>query len=58
MKEEALEVPLVERLESIPKDARLVIEDKLSSSYFAIGSMCHEASAMIHRLVEELEKQK
>jgi hypothetical protein len=44
--QQACEVPLVELLESVPKDARLCVDDSdgMGTSYFPIGRMCHEAA--------------
>ena len=48
---EAKQVPLVERLESVPVDARLAVDDgPHSTSYYPIGKMAHEAAAELRRL--------
>jgi hypothetical protein len=48
---EAKQVPLVERLESVPADARLAVDDgPHSTSYYPIGKMAHEAAAELRRL--------
>jgi hypothetical protein len=50
-KPEAKQVPLVERLESIPVDARLAVDDgPYSTSFYAVGAMAHEAAAELRRL--------
>lgn len=57
---EAKQVPLVERLESVPVDARLAVDDgPYSTSFYAVGAMAHEAAAELRRqhevIVELLE---
>ena len=48
---EAKQVPLVERLESVPGDARLAINDgPYSTSFYPVGAMAHEAAAELRRL--------
>ena len=48
---EAKQVPLVERLEDVPADARLAVDDgPYSTSYYPIGKMAHEAAAELRRL--------
>ena len=48
---EAKQVPLVERLESVPVDARLAVDDgPYSTSYYPVGAMAHEAAAELRRL--------
>jgi len=48
---EAKQVPLVERLESVPVDARLAVDDgPYSTSYYSVGAMAHEAAAELCRL--------
>ncbi len=48
---EAKQVPLVERLESVPVDARLAVDDgPYSTSFYAVGAMAHEAAAELRRL--------
>ena len=50
-KPEAKQVPLVERLESVPVDARLAVDDgPYSTSFYAVGAMAHEAAAELRRL--------
>jgi len=53
---EATQVPLVERLESVPVDARLAVDDgPYSTSFYAVGAMVHEAAAKLRRLHAEVE---
>ena len=48
---EAKQVPLVERLESVPVGARLAVDDgPYSTSFYAVGAMAHEAAAELRRL--------
>jgi hypothetical protein len=48
---EAMQVPLLERLEDVPADARLAVDDgPHSTSYYPIGKMSHEAAAELRRL--------
>ena len=48
---EAKQVPLVERLESVPVDARLAVDDgPYSTSFYAVGAMAHEAADQLRRL--------
>jgi hypothetical protein len=48
---EAKQVPLVERLESVPVDARLAVDDgPFSTSFYPVGAMAHEAAAELRRL--------
>lgn len=55
---EAKQVPLVERLESVPVDARLAVDDgPYSTSFYAVGAMAHEAAAELRRL-SAVEKQR
>jgi hypothetical protein len=51
------EVPLIEQLESVPKDARLRIDDAdgMGTHYFPIGSMCHEAAKALRAKLSEPE---
>jgi hypothetical protein len=55
---EAKQVPLVERLESVPVDARLAVDDgPYSTSFYAVGAMAHEAAAELrrqHEVIAEL----
>ena len=58
---EAKKVPLIEQLESVPKDSGLVItattqEGLFSSSHYAVGRMSHEAAAELRRLHAENER--
>jgi hypothetical protein len=53
----ALEVPLVEQLESVPADARLVIDDAddMGTRYIPVGRMCHDAAKTLRTAIEKLE---
>jgi hypothetical protein len=46
------QVPLVERLKSVPDHARFVQEEEFSSAYYPVGELCHQAADRI----AELEK--
>ena len=54
----AAEVPLTERLRSVPSTARFQQDfaDGIGTNYWGVGSMCHEAAAEISRLTAELEE--
>jgi hypothetical protein len=57
MTEQAKQVPLIDRLKSVPADARLTIHDGLySTSYYPVGAMAHEAAAELRQLHEENER--
>ena len=49
---QAYEVPLYERLETVPHNARLIIEDKsgLGTSFIPIGSLANKTAAELRRL--------
>ena len=48
---EAKQTPLIDLLESVPRDAVLVFEhDQFSSSSHPVGRLCHEAAAELRRL--------
>ena len=48
---EAKQVPLVERLESVPVALRVpVAKDPWRTSFYAVGAMAHEAAAELRRL--------
>lgn len=48
MSMEAKQTPLIELLESVPRDAVLVVEhDQFSSSSHPVGRLCHEAAAAL-----------
>ena len=48
---EAKQVPLVERLEAVPADARLAVNDgPFSTSFYPVGAMAHEAAAELRCL--------
>ena len=48
---EAYEVPLVEQLERVLKDARLVIDDAdgMGTRFIPVGRMCHEAATALRQ---------
>jgi len=52
------QVPLVEQLESVPTDARLVIDDAdgMGTHFIPVGRMCHDAANAI-TAIEQAEKQ-
>lgn len=57
MTEQAKQVPLIDRLKSVPADDRLVIHDGLdSTTYYPVGAMAHEAAAELRRLQAENER--
>ena len=47
----AQEVPLMERLRKVPKDARLIIDDAdgMSSSVYPVGFLCHQAAEALEQ---------
>ena len=54
---EAKQVPLVERLESVPVDARLAVDDGLySTSFYAVGAMAHEAADELRRQHADIQQ--
>jgi hypothetical protein len=57
MTEQAKQVPLIDRLKSVPADARLTIHDgHYSTSYYPVGAIAHEAAAELRRLQTENER--
>ena len=51
---EAKQTPLIELLERVPQDARVVIEhDQFSSSSHPVGRLCHEAAAALRAALAE-----
>jgi hypothetical protein len=56
---QAYEVPLIEQLESVPKDARLVIDDAdgMGTRFIPVGRMCHDAAKSLRQAIEQAEKQ-
>jgi hypothetical protein len=51
---EAKQTPLIELLERIPQDARLVVEhDQFSSSFHPVGRLCHDAAAALRAALAE-----
>ncbi len=51
---EAKQTPLIELLERVPQDARLVVEhDQFSSSVHPVGRLCHEAAAALRAALAE-----
>ncbi len=53
MTEQATQAPLIDRLKSVPADARLAIHDGLySTTHYPVGAMAHEAAAELRRLHE------
>lgn len=54
---EAKQTPLIDLLESVPRDAVLVVEhDQFSSSFRPVGRLCHEAAAALRAVSAEVEK--
>ena len=49
------QVPLVEQLKSVPNDARFVLEEKFSSAYYPVGTLCHQAADRITELEKRLD---
>ena len=47
------QVPLVERLKSVPTDARFVQQEEFSSAYYPVGTLCHQAADRIAELEKE-----
>ncbi len=54
----ACEVPVVELLEAVPKDARFVQEEDFSSTYHPVGRLCHEAATMLRQQQSEIAELK
>lgn len=51
------QTPLIDLLESVPRDAVLVYEhDQFSSSFRTVGRLCHEAAAALRAVLAEVEK--
>jgi hypothetical protein len=55
---QAYQVPLVEQLESVPADARLVIDDAdgMGARFIPVGRICREAAAALRTAIEQAEK--
>ena len=53
--QQVYEVPLVELLERVPKDARFWVEEKHSSTHYPVGRLSHEAAEMLRQLQAENE---
>lgn len=55
--EKQKQTPLIDLLESVPRDAVLVYEhDQFSSSSHPVGRLCHEAAAALRVVLAEAEK--
>ena len=53
---EAKQTPLIELLEQVPHDARVVVEhDQFSSSSHPVGRLCHEAAAALRARLAQPE---
>jgi hypothetical protein len=53
---EAKQTPLIELLEQVPHDARVVVEhDQFSSSSHPVGRLCHEAAAALRARLAQTE---
>ena len=51
---EAKQTPLIDLLERIPQDARLVVEhDEFSSSSYPVGRLCREAATALRAALAE-----
>ena len=56
MSDQGNQVPLVEQLEAIAEDTRLIVQHgPFSSSYYAMGRMSHKAAAELRRQHSEIE---
>ena len=53
--QQVYEVPLVELLERVPKDARFWVEEKHSSTHYPVGRLSHEAAEMLRQQQAEIE---
>jgi hypothetical protein len=55
---QAYQVPLVEQLESVPTDARLVIDDAdgMGTRFIPVGRMCREAAAALRATEAKLKE--
>lgn len=55
---QAYAVPLIEQLESVPTDARMMYEhDKFHHQNIPVGRLCHEAATALRQAIEQAEKQ-
>jgi hypothetical protein len=55
---QAYAVPLIEQLESVPADARMMYEhDKFHHENIPVGRLCHEAATALRQAIAEAEKQ-
>jgi hypothetical protein len=52
---QAYETPLIELLESVPVDARHIVEEKFSATYHAVGHLCHLAATQLRQQQADLE---
>ena len=53
---DAKQTPLIELLERVPQDARVVVEhDQFSSSSHPVGRLCHEAAAALRARLAQTE---
>jgi hypothetical protein len=52
---ECKEVPLIELLESVPRDAQLAVEctDYIGTTYYPVGHLCHEAARVLRDQLKE-----
>ena len=54
---QAYEVPLLEQLESVPADARVMYEhSKHHHENIPAGRLCHEAAAALRKAIEQAEQ--
>lgn len=51
----AQEVPLIERLRSVPENARLIVDsiDGMSSNVYPVGYLCHKAAEALEQIAQE-----
>jgi hypothetical protein len=49
------QVPLVERLKSVPNHAGFVQQEEFSSAYYPVGTLCHQAADRIAELEKRLD---
>jgi hypothetical protein len=53
---QAYAVPLIEQLESVPADARMMYEhDKFHHENIPVGRLCHEAATALRQAIAEAE---
>lgn len=50
---DAKQTPLIELLDAVPGDARVIVEEEFASTAHPVGRLCHDAAAELRRLHEE-----